>query len=233
MMLAFDTSSEFLSVAVGDSRGMHAVHDRAGHTQAERLIATIRQLLSDAGTSLKALDAIAFGAGPGAFTGLRIACGVAQGLAFAADRPLIAIGAFESVATRAGELAGERTPSAAPRTIRVAIDARMGEVYTALVTHGADGWAIDGEAGVLAPDAVPNDGDAAAGTGYAVFPALALRRGGMVFAAVVPEARSIIALANIAFARGELLDPADAAPVYLRDRVALTTVERQARAGVS
>ena len=225
-ILVFDTSSQFLSVAVATREDVFAIHESVGHAHAERLIPSIQRLLAEAGTSLNTLDAIAFGVGPGAFTGLRIACGVAQGLAFASDRPLIAIGAFEAVAAAAVV----RAARASVADVRVAIDARMSEVYTALVARQDGRWCIVGTPALAAPGDVPPDGELGAGTGFGVFAPLAAQRNGPVFPDVVPEARTMVDLARAALARGESLDPADAAPVYLRDRVALTTIERRARA---
>ena len=231
-ILAFDTSSEFLSVAIATSAGVSGVHERVGHAHADQLIPTIQRLCRDAGTTLDTIEAIGFGAGPGAFTGLRIACGVAQGLAFSIPCPVAPIGAFEAIAAAAAaafELAARGVTSTAVRSVRVAIDARMGEVYTAKVERSGQHWLIVGDAKVISPDDVPADGDIAAGSGYAAYPALAARaaRHAEVLGDIVPDARVMIRLVQHALRCGEAVDAAQAAPVYLRDRVALTIIERR------
>src|SRR5438874_562496 len=124
-LLAFDTATEHMSIALA-VRGEVFVHESAGGAQASAtLIPAILALLAKAGVTLRELDAIAFGRGPGAFTGLRTACSVAQGLAFGANKPVLPIDTLLAVA---GDARGDDPRS---QRIWVAMDARMNEVYAA------------------------------------------------------------------------------------------------------
>lgn len=226
-ILALETSTESGSVALLDGERMieHAVIGRPGHS--ETLLPATCRLLRDAGVALADLDAIAFGAGPGAFTGLRLACGVAQGLAMGANKPVVPVGTLEALASQCEASA-----------IFVAVDARMSEVYFA---------AFRREGGVLrecvAPAcalpgavALPADGEwfgfGSAFGAYpdALLPALGDRLVGFD-ATPVPLASSIARLAAGRLARGDVVDAALAAPLYVRDKVAMTTAERLARGG--
>ena len=169
-----------------------------------------------------ALDAVAFGAGPGSFTGLRIACGLAQGIAFAWDRPVIGVSTLDALAQECG----------AARVV-ACLDARMREVYYACLEREGRGWRATIDARCVAPDAAPRppgDGWLGCGSGFATYPD-ALRS---VAERVVPHVHaSALAVAQLAaprLARGEGVDAALAAPSYLRDKIALTTEERTAGA---
>lgn len=184
-------------------------------------------VLAEAGLRLNDIDAIAFGAGPGSFTGVRLACGVAQGLALAAELPVFAIGTLEAMASMVGR---ER--------VYVCIDARMHEVYC-----GA--YAVVG--GELAPvldplvcppaEAPPPPGTGwfGCGDGFACQDGVAVARlAGYVQAfdsAAKPQAEGVARLAAQRYARGERPDAAAAVPLYVRNKVALTTAERRARGG--
>jgi tRNA threonylcarbamoyladenosine biosynthesis protein TsaB len=179
-------------------------------------------VLETEGLGFSDLDGIAFGMGPGSFTGLRVACGVAQGLAVARDLPLLGVGTLDAMALAAG---GGR--------VIVALDARMGEVY-----HGrfVDGLA-QGGIGVCPPECVPlpaSSGWLACGNGLAAYPALRERLAGVATdwkADIRPRAEFIARLAAPRLERGEGIDPADAAPLYVRDKVAKTIAERLAEGG--
>lgn len=228
-LLAIDTATEVCSVALAVGDAIDEASETVGHAHSARLLPMIDALLARHSLRLAECDAIAFGAGPGSFTGLRIACGVAQGLAYGADKPVIAIGNLAALAADAVALA----PGV--RRILAAIDARMGEVY----------WAVyEARAGALLEVAAP------ALAAASDLPALARRYGVEALAGnalagafealtgraetklpqAAASARRIAELARAAFAAGAVLAPAAAAPIYVRDRVALTVDERQARA---
>lgn len=219
-ILALDTATEACSVSLGvDDRVIDRyVELERGH--AERLLPMVDEVLAEGGLTLRSLDAIAFGRGPGGFTGVRLAASVAQGLAFGADLGVVPISNLAAVAQRAAQLA----PGAGQ--VLVVNDARMREVYWAL--YRTDGVATDAEhvgpaAVVVLPGAVAGSTWVAAGRGLKVYPELAERcaaQGARVFPELLPRASEILALARPAVAAGKLLDPAEALPVYVRDRVA-------------
>ena len=228
-LLAIDTATEVCSVALARNGTIDLRAETVGQKHSERVLPLVHELLRDAGLQLADCDAIAFGAGPGAFTGLRIACGVAQGLAFGAGRPVVAVGNLEALALAASEAA----PGA--RTILTAIDARMQEAYWALysveggkvVQVSGPALAAAGElAGICrrhAPDLVA--GNALSAFGQAI---------GSLPCATAPEASATAAtiarLASSRFEQGGAVAAELAAPLYVRDRVALTIDERRAAA---
>jgi tRNA threonylcarbamoyladenosine biosynthesis protein TsaB len=222
--IALDSSTEWCSAALWQDGEIAAIERRADHRHGELLLPMVERLLAQAGLGTQALDGVAFGAGPGAFTGLRIACGLAQGLAFSRDLPVVGISSLEALAECA----------AAPRVI-ACLDARMREVYLAAFERRAEGWTVMREAACLPPDAVaalPGGGDwVGAGNGFAAHgEQLALRLGAALVAAwpaLRPGAYAIARLAAPRFARGEGVDAALAVPHYLRDKVALTRAERR------
>jgi len=228
-ILALDASTEWCSVALGDERGFEERTEEAGQRHSELLLPMIESLLSNARTSLPLLDGIAFGAGPGSFTGLRIACGVAQGLALGARLRLVGIGTLAAMAEAA------RRRHGANRVI-AAIDARMREVYVAAYEYQDERWreriapmVVRSETAPLPPGA----GWLAAGRGFSAYPALRSRFAAAISgvdADIVPSAAAIGALALPRFAAGESMPARDAAPVYVRRRVAVTVAERAAGA---
>jgi len=174
--------------------------------------------LAEAGIGLEALDAVAFGRGPGSFTGLRIATGVAQGIAFGADLPVVPVSNLAAAAAAAFRLHGWRR-------VLVALDARMDEIYAAAFELGASGLpAPVGDEALLAPAALarPGDGDwRGVGSAFAAWPELAARLGlAEADAGVAPLARDLLGLAADALGRGAAVAAEDALPVYLRERVA-------------
>ena len=225
-LLAFDTSTPWLSVACGEGNVWATRAEMAGQAHSERLLPSIDAVLAEAGWSLADLDAIAFGAGPGSFTGVRIACGVAQGLGLGADRPLIPVSTLEALAHAAWRIHGATR-------VFACLDARMREVYVAGYERAGDRWETRLAPAVLAPAAVVLPEDAgpwfAAGDGFLAYPELASGlRLSASDATLVPDARDIAALALPRLAAGEAVDAAHALPLYVRHRVALTTAERQA-----
>lgn len=226
-ILALETSTDSGSVALLDGAVVteRPVVGRPGHS--ETLLPGVIALLDSCGVTLAELDAIAFGAGPGAFTGLRLACGAAQGLALGLGKPVIPVGNLEALASQCPEDA-----------IFVAADARMSEVYFAAYRRTAGGLEE-----VMAPACatplevcLPPEGSwFGFGTAFRAYqeslvPALGARLAGFD-GEPVPLASSIARLAGERFLRGELLDPALAVPLYVRDKVAMTTAERLARGG--
>jgi tRNA threonylcarbamoyladenosine biosynthesis protein TsaB len=222
-LLALDTSTEYCSVALlrGDElthREMHAVQRHS-----ELILPMIGELLAASGVDLAGLDGIAFGAGPGSFTGLRIACGVAQGLAFGAGLPVVPVGTLAALAQEAG----------APKVI-ACLDARMGEVYHAAYRLEGGRWSEISAPGVgpaQSAPAVQGAGWFGCGNGFAVYAEALARHYGRqldgVAAAIHPHARSIARLAAPVLAAGAGLSPEQAAPVYVRDKVALKMHEQR------
>lgn len=218
-LLALETSTRRLSVAL---RRDGEVAERAAELPnggSEWLLPAVQALLADAGLSLGQLDGIAFGAGPGSFTGLRLAAGCAQGLAFGLDLPVLGVGTLEALALASGE-----------SKVFACLDARMNEVYTAAYADGAEvlAPAVSPPGQVRLP---PGDGWVGCGDGLAAYAGL-LPVPARVRADLLPTAAAVARLAAPRLARGEGLPAALAAPWYVRDKVALTTAERLARGGV-
>lgn len=210
---AIETSTEWCSVAVWDEGETRALERRAGHRHSELALPMLEKLLRG-----QSIDAVAFGAGPGAFTGLRIACALAQGLAFARNLPVLGVPTLEALAQESG----------AERVV-ACIDARMREVYYAALEKRGERWHE-----LIAPQCVPphsaprppGEGWVGCGNGFAVY-------GNMGFAKVFPEVHpTALAVAQLAaprLAAGEGVDAALATPIYLRDKVAFTKEELERR----
>ena len=224
-MLALDTSTQWLSVALYDGRGAVAIRERVDNGASVRILPAIGELLSRAGASLEGLDGIAYGAGPGSFTGVRIACGVAQGLAFGTGCPLFAVSTLEAIAQSAWRAHGWQR-------VVACLDARMREVYAAAYERTGDGWTAAVPV-VCRADAIdaPAVGDwHGAGDGFAAYPALASLRLAGCDATLVPDAQAIAECAwpRVVAREGTAADEAE--PIYVRHRVALTSAERAAGA---
>jgi len=225
-LLAFDTATERMSIALAAGAAVR-VHEAAGGAQASAtLIPAILRLLADAGITLQALDAIAFGRGPGAFTGLRTACSVAQGLAFGAGKPVLPVDTLLTVAEDARD--GD-----APQRWWVAMDARMDEIYAAHYTFEAGRWRTLVAPLLASPEQLaerwrgePPQG--VAGSALSVFgdrlPTGPARRR----PEAAPHARAMLTLAQALWDEGGAVDAALALPLYVRDKVAQTTAERDA-----
>lgn len=221
LILALETSTELGSCALWrDGNVVERVcPEKRPHS--ETLLPLVRELLTESGVRIGDLDAIAFGVGPGAFTGLRVACGAAQGLAVAADIPLIPVTSLETMATQLG----------ADRVLAL-LDARMGEVYSGRYEREGDGYVLRGEIRVSSPAdvALPTDaGWQACGNGLSAYPILqerVLAAGIPGEAAILPLAVTVAAIAAGKARRGEGIDAALAAPLYVRDKVAKTVAER-------
>jgi len=222
-ILALDTSTEWASVAVHDGRTTFALRERAGQASSERILPLAARVLAEAGTTLGALGGIAYGAGPGSFTGVRIACGVVQGLAYGAGLPVFGVSTLGAIAHAAWRAHGWSR-------VLACLDARMREVYVASYVRRGDGWTRVGDPAVHEPDDVRVADPAiwhGAGGGFAAYPALAARLQLVdTDASIVPDAQSVAEWAWPHLLAGEGLDAAGAQPLYVRHRVALTTAER-------
>lgn len=248
-LLALETSTEYCSCALRVDGVVRASHVLAGQSHSDLLLPAVARLMAEAGLGFSQLDVIAFGAGPGSFTGLRIACGAAQGLAFAHDLPVVGVSSLEALAEASGE----------PRVI-AALDARMGDLYLAAFEHAVPGGGAEASARatdtkttetrtmdaewhtVLAPslarpDALPallaltqTAGWFGTGSGFAVYGAALLARYApmQIDAAAVPHAAAVAAIAERRAARGETVAAEHAVPLYVRDKVALDVREQAA-----
>jgi tRNA threonylcarbamoyladenosine biosynthesis protein TsaB len=225
-ILAIECSTEWLAVALSDGGDCRERRERAGQTHSERVLPMVDALLAEAGCPLAALDGIAFGAGPGSFTGVRIACGVAQGLALGADLPVVGVATLEAIAQEAHRVhcAGQ---------VFACTDARMREVYVAAYAREGGRWReVMAPAVVVPADVeVPAGRWFGAGDGLETHP-LVVERG--LFCAIdpsiVPTARAVAELAQARLLAGEGMRAAEALPLYVRHRVALTSAERAAGA---
>lgn len=235
VLLALDSSTESMALALSSPQGSWFFEDVGGAKASERLVPELLALLGRAGLQLAEVDAIGFGQGPGAFTGLRTACAVAQGLAFGAGKPVLALDSLLLVAEDARQqaLAAGET---APDSIWVAMDARMGEIYAAGYTHLGGQWRVESAPALYTQEALLARWQAAAPAAlcgsalreFAALQGLALR--------AWPQTRSRAAalgiLTEAAWAQGLQRDAAEAQPLYVRDKVALTTEERLAARAV-
>lgn len=222
-LLAFDTSTETLSVGLACAGGRTALHAGAGGAQSSAtLIPAIQRLLAETGLALAGLDAIAFGRGPGSFTGLRTACSVAQGLAFGAGVPVLPVDTLLAVAEEARLLDG------ATRVVAT-LDARMGEVYSAVYEHDAGVWRCVQAPALGRPEdiALPG-GYRLAGNAARVYPGR--MKGADAAIHALPTARALLSLAPGLLAAGHATSADGALPLYIRDKVAQTTQERAALA---
>lgn len=236
-LLALDTATETTHIALDLRGAVHAAAEAGGAQSSAVLLPALQRLLEAAGAAWPQVDAVAFGRGPGAFTGLRTATSVAQGLAFGLGRPVIALDTLMAVAEDA------RAAGADARCVWVANDARMGELYAAVYARDAHGhWRPLREPALYTPAAWLEHLQAAATDGGADAPTAcagnawhtlgeALAAAAQA-AAVWPDARptgtALIALARQSWAAGAAQDAATALPLYVRDKVAQTTAEREA-----
>ena len=233
-LLAFETATEACSVALYVDGHIIARHEVAPRKHAEYALPWAEALLAEAGIKRSQLDAIAISRGPGAFTGVRLAIAIAQGIALALDKPMVVMSTLQVIAASVPPLenAGEGTK----QRILAAIDARMGEVYVGAFERNGDALLALSNETVCAPQAVtlPDDlgGWHAVGTGFsAVDGALALHLGSQltsIDASVLPHAADVARLAVAAYARGEAVAPERVEPAYRRNNVALSLEELKA-----
>jgi tRNA threonylcarbamoyladenosine biosynthesis protein TsaB len=226
LILALETSTEAGSCALLHDGELLQRLCPAGRSHSETLLPLVRELMHEAGVGFNQLDAIAFGVGPGAFTGLRVACGAAQGLAVAHDLPVLPVTSLECMAAATG----------AAQVLAV-LDARMGEVYSGSYVCDGEAYRLLGEIRVATPADVllpEGAGWLACGNALKAYPLLAERvsaQGLSLQSDIFPEAAVLARLAAPRAARGEGIDPALAAPLYIRDKVAKTVAERLREGG--
>lgn len=225
-LLALETSTHHLSVALWRDGELTERAEELPNGGSERLLPWVRQLLTEADLQITELDGIAFGAGPGGFTGLRLACGVAQGLAFGLDLPVVGVSSLEALALASYRQGDEH--------LFACLDARMNEVYCAAYLMR------DGTPESIMPERVsppqqvllpPSRGWIGCGNGFVTYPELLATHLSAVRPDARPTAAAVAQLAAPRFARGEGIDASLAHPRYVRDKVALTTAERLARGG--
>jgi tRNA threonylcarbamoyladenosine biosynthesis protein TsaB len=223
-LLAVETSTELCSVALLRSGELFVEEALAENRHSEMLAPMIRRVFERSHLSAQQMDAFGFGQGPGSFTGIRIACGVVQGLAFASGRPVVPVPSLLALAEQSNE-----------SRVIAALDARMGEAYVAAYARNGDDWDE-----VIAPrlvdatglPALPGRRWAATGSGFDRHAWLrdAYRASvEMRFEGDLPRAGSVARIAARRFARGVAVAVEQAAPLYLRDKVALTTEERRTK----
>ena len=215
---AVETSTQWCSVALWCDGEVASLERLAGQRHSELVLPMLERLLELQKISLQQLHCVAFGAGPGSFTGLRIACALAQGLALARALPVLGVSTLEALAEESGA-----------RRVVACLDARMREVYYAALEKEGPRWREVIAPQCLAPQEVPRpagEGWVGCGSGFEAYGNLGFAR---VLPQVHPTAAAVAALAAPRFAAGEGLDAALAAPLYLRDKVALTKEEQAAR----
>jgi len=215
-LLALDTSTDACTVAVWVDGAVHEQFEIA--QQSARILPMVDAVLAEAGVTLTQLDALAFGRGPGSFTGLRIAAGVAQGLAFGADLPVVPVSSLAALAQ------GQNVAR-----VLAGFDARIRQVYWGAYVRNAEGIVeLQGEEGVYAPERIPLPAGAdwlGAGSGWDQYPDALLERLGTCVTEwrkqCFPRARDVAELGADGFKKGRAVAPELALPVYLRDEVAV------------
>ena len=221
LILAIETSSETASCALLHGVTLLSRESEGVRTHSQSILPMVQELLAEAGVSLAQCDAIAFGAGPGSFTGVRTACGVAQGLAYGAGLPVLPLVTLDAMALACRQHSGATD-------ILAVLDARMGEVYWA---QYRDAELVAGPA-LCAPEAVAPVAAAgpltACGNGFSAYPeafaALPCAQGAL--SGIMPHARQLAELAVAAFAAGAGVPAAQAQPLNLRNKIAYTSAER-------
>ena len=225
IILAIETSTELASAALLYEGGLITRQSLGVQTHSETILPMVQQLLAEAGLALSRCDALAFGVGPGSFTGVRTACGVVQGLAFGADLPVAPVMTLEAMAQACLE-------STQACDVLAVLDARMGEVYWAHYRHVSGVWQAVIAPTLSAPLEVQVVGEVqACGNGLAMynqdFLVQPFADGGL--AQLMPHARQIATLGQNAVMQQRTVSAEQAQPFYLRNKVALTTAERQVR----
>lgn len=217
-LLALDTATEACSVALLHNGQVFSRYAVIPRLHAQRILPMISEVLAEAGISKAAVTAIAFGRGPGAFTGLRIAVGVVQGLAFALQIPVLPVSNLAAIAQRACREHGAKQ-------VAVAIDARMDEVYWGCYSLIDGEVRLQGSEAVLPPERAELARTAqgewfAAGTGWHAYAERITVPAYASDAQLLPHAEDILTLAQGMWQRGEAISAQDAQPIYLRDQVA-------------
>jgi len=241
-ILAFDTSTDRMSIAlvrmVNGAQQVWSFEAQGGAQSSHTLVPAIMDLMAQAGLTLAELDAVAFGRGPGAFTGLRTGCAVAQGLAFGARARSggapVPVLPLDSLMVLAEQARLQHAPEAARWQVLALLDARMDEIYAGsyLWAHGA--WQTVAGPMLASPQDLRAEGsEALAGNVFANYGDRLPDADHWPRFTVLPEARAMLSLAPGLLARGHAVDPALALPVYIRDKVASTTAERAAAHAVA
>ena len=225
-LLAFDTSTDRVHLGLAAGSRSWVEETPGGAIASATLIGRVTALLTTAGLALQDLDAVGYGCGPGAFTGLRTACAVAQGLALGTSRPVIAIDTLMAIAEDARGRTGLTD-------LWVAMDARMGEIYAARYVHRDGAWRTLVAPGLRAPEALTElwrrePARAVAGNAPARFGERLGCDSAVVIDEAAPRAPALLACAGAGWAAAGAADASAALPTYLRNRVALTTLEREA-----
>jgi tRNA threonylcarbamoyladenosine biosynthesis protein TsaB len=227
-LLALDTSTEWMSIAVqrgcGEAATVWQHHAAGGALASSHLIPEIQRLMAMADLRFGELDAVVFGAGPGSFTGLRTACSVAQGLSFGAGISVLPVDTLLAVAEDA------RAQLGAPDALAVTalLDARMDQLYAASYMFESNKWNIRKGYSLISPEALDCDaGDVLVGNAFTAYGARLPMRGQRQVQAL-PRAEAMLRLAPALLAAGLAVQPEQALPTYIRDKVAQTTSEREA-----
>jgi tRNA threonylcarbamoyladenosine biosynthesis protein TsaB len=206
--------------------GQVIIRESAGaQTHSQSVLPMVQNLLAEAGFSLRQCDAIAFGSGPGSFTGVRTACGIVQGLAFGASLPVVPVVTLEAMAQACRQAVGTAD-------VLAILDARMGQVYWAQYRY-ENGWrAIVRPTLSDASEVSPESPVIACGNGLSVYASAFESRAFFAtgLPAITPHAKQVAQLALEAFLQGRSLPAQQAQPLYLRNKIALTTAERKGKA---
>lgn len=227
-LLALDTSTETCSVAIRIGDAVRVLRRPGARQQTEHVLPMVQELLAEAGIALRDLDAVACAHGPGAFTGVRVAVSVAQGLAFGAGLPAVGVSTLAALAQQAVRVSDAQH-------VLPLLDARMGELYAGAYAQGDDGL-VDS----LLPDRLCRPQDVAAGlpsgfewtaigSGWTAYAADTLGVTPVRTIVAEPDAEDVLALAVCAFARGETVTAEQLIPVYLRDTVAWKKIGEQGK----
>lgn len=225
-ILAIETSTEVASAALIQQNSIYSEISEGVHSHSEKILPMVQSLLKRAGITLAQCDAIAFGKGPGSFTGVRTACGVVQGLAFGADIPIIPVVTLQSMA----EACHQQEPNA--RDIVAVMDARMGEVYWAQYRLNDQVWQeIIAPTLSLATDIQPQGSVWICGNGVSVYESAFEGQSWVAgyVPNIMPHAVQTAQLAALELKQGHVYPAEEAQPLYLRNKVALTIAEREAR----
>lgn len=226
IILAIETSTEFASAALMQHDSVLSEISHGVHTHSEMILPMVQNLLNKANITLKECDAIAFGQGPGSFTGVRTACGVVQGLAFGADLPVIPIVTLEAMAQ-----AAQQKYHAACDVLAV-MDARMGEVYWAQYHFDGSNWHETIAPTLSTADTIiPQNNVWICGNGVTAYATAFTDQSWVLghITDIMPNAVQVAQLGQKQFAKQAVLKPEEALPLYLRNKVALTIAEREAR----
>lgn len=224
-IISIDTSSDIASVAVLHNGNIRTASHEGFSTHSMSVLPMLASLLEVEKLTLQDCDAIAFGCGPGSFTGLRTACGVVQGIAFGLRLPVIPITTLEAMAESCRQKAGSTH-------ILPLLDARMHEIYWAEYVYENDGWqtVVEPQLSAISDIHPKKDGSIFCGNGLTAYPEdlKNIVAGSKQMPDIFPDAASIASLAAVRFSQGDIIPVEQVQPLYLRNKVALKTVERLA-----